>query len=148
MTDMIAWLRAQLDEDERLANAATGLHWYSNGGWELRTAPSGEGGPNPRPESWAPFWFLIAKAGEQPRGAWDDFRHIERHEPAFVLADIAAKRAILDAYEEAKRYYEGPGRAAPAGEVHGLWTAIQHLAYAYRHRPGYLPEWAPEGQQG
>jgi hypothetical protein len=119
MTDMITWLRAQLDEGEAVAQAASAV-------WDDEDEPLLE-------------WQDVSDVA---------YAHAQQNHPAVTLADIEAKRAILDAYEEAKRYYEGPGRAAPAGEVHGLWTAIQHLAYAYRHRPGYLPEWAPEGQQG
>lgn len=62
--------------------------------------------------------------------------HIARHDPARVLAevergrrDIAAKRHILDEYEQAQAYYE-QHRAAPAGEVTGLWTAVRALAEA------------------
>lgn len=67
----------------------------------------------------------------------------DMHRARWAIKDIAAKHRILDAWAEAVAYYDGPGRSVPAGEVHGLWTAVQHLAYAYRSHPGYRPEWAP-----
>jgi hypothetical protein len=56
MDDLIAFLQARLDEDERSAHA------------------------------WLPF-------GNPDAAARD---HIARHDPGRVLAEVAAKRAILD----------------------------------------------------
>jgi hypothetical protein len=127
--DLVARLRhawdereRQLDEDERVALAAHANVWNAE---ESRRhdnefvivpdfTPSGVG-----------VAFGLKNAA-----------HIARHDPARVLAevergrrDIAAKRRILDEYEQAQAYYE-QHRAAPAGEVTGLWTAVRALAEA------------------
>lgn len=39
-------------------------------------------------------------------------------------------RKILDEYEQARSFYE-TNKSAPAGELHGLWTAVLALAEAY-----------------
>ena len=44
-----------------------------------------------------------------------------------VLSLTAAIRKLLAEYEEAATYYDQYGQI-PAGEVHGLWTAIKILA--------------------
>jgi hypothetical protein len=74
--------------------------------------------------------------------ARDLAHHIARHDPARVLVEVEAKRRILDTYEEATNFYR-VHVAAPAGEVHGLWTAIQWLALPYADQPGYRDEWRP-----
>lgn len=150
MIDLITWLRAQLDEDERIAQAAS-----AGGRW--RYAPGDSVG------AWTLYdeHWRIASLTTYDTKSYDyaarmpavrhpgyidadaNGRHIARHDPASVLSDIAAKRAILDTYEEARTYYDGPGRSAPAGEVHGLWTALQHLASAYADRVGYQEGWKP-----
>ena len=62
----------------------------------------------------------------------------------WAQADIAAKRAILDAYTEAIEFYNAPAnRHQPAGEVHGLYTALQWLAVPYASSPGYDESWRP-----
>jgi hypothetical protein len=62
--------------------------------------------------------------------------------PARVLAEVEAKRRILDEYAEASTYY-GQNRAAPAGELHGLLTAVKLLALPYADVDGYHEEWRP-----
>jgi len=57
-------------------------------------------------------------------------RHMERHDPTTVLRQVAAHRQLLAKYEEAYEWYDA-NKHAPAGEVHGLWTAIKFLAEGY-----------------
>jgi hypothetical protein len=52
----------------------------------------------------------------------------------FPLADIAAKRALLDALME-------PTTASNVADEEGLMTAVQIIATAYADRPGYREEW-------
>lgn len=85
MTDLIAFLKARLDETERLAELQPPWPWKLNA----------EGD-----EIWADDEELVASAyalsGGQQRAtaAW-----IVRHDPAHVLADIEAKRAIIDLHQ-------------------------------------------------
>ncbi|MEU0081359.1 DUF6221 family protein [Micromonospora tulbaghiae] len=74
---------------------------------------------------------IESTAGGEARG------YIERGR-----ADVAADRAILSAYEDAAAYYRANPHV-PAGEVHGLLTAIKHRAAAHADRLGYRDEWRP-----
>lgn len=109
--ELITWLRAQLDDDERVARAA----------W-----------PDCTPDD--------------PRASDEDIRHIARWDPARVLAEVEAKRRILD--------------LAPAAVMRALGTqdpdfrdgyldaheeAVKLLAQPYAGRPGWREEWRAEG---
>jgi hypothetical protein len=80
MTELIAKIRAALDEDERAATEALLLAVDNRGEWtyaERRVT----GGPG----------LLIVGHIPANRG-----RHIARHDPARVLRQVAAMRKILD----------------------------------------------------
>lgn len=72
-----------------------------------------------------------------------DWVHIARHDPAAILADIAAKRRVLAEYQ---RVLGGEWSGDPHEE--GQWIAlsnvVEFIASAYADRPGYRQEWAPE----
>jgi len=83
--------------------------------------------------------------GAQP---WADLASVLTgpFDPAFIRADIAAKRAILDRYQRAC--------IVPQSEASGiLWRRIgyrqacldvvQNIATVYADRPGYREEWRP-----
>ncbi|MFD7965450.1 DUF6221 family protein [Streptomyces zaomyceticus] len=85
MDDLITFLRARLDEDEQTARAAgarPGPVWRhdSDSGW-VRAAREGDG---------------IA-TGRQDRLPPEHGRHIARHDPARVLAEVYARRRLLGA---------------------------------------------------
>ncbi|HEY5990764.1 MAG TPA: DUF6221 family protein [Streptosporangiaceae bacterium] len=67
--------------------------------------------------------------------------------PARVLREVAAKRAILDAYEraESRRLGDEPEYAYgyADGLPDGLRSAVLRLAAVWQDHPGYDPEWAP-----
>ena len=97
--DLVTWLRARLDEDERIATAAADndgnvewrvTHSVLDGQRTIRTAAN-----RPVARTWE-------RDGEADDG-WtfrskDVAIHIARQDPARLLAEVAAKRAILDAY--------------------------------------------------
>lgn len=63
--------------------------------------------------------------------------------PELVLAEVAAKRSIVAAYEhktESMARYPNPGNAS--GLV-SLTVVLRHLASVYASRPGYREEWRP-----
>jgi hypothetical protein len=65
------------------------------------------------------------------------------HVPARVLADVAAKRAIVDAYvHKAESMARYPGQSNAGGLV-SLTVAAQHLAAVYADHPDYDQGWAP-----
>lgn len=156
MGDIVAWLRAQLDQDELWALAASasyhheppvtvagGMHWtWATGdNWDpVKPDPTvewiGDGDPptlitvETWPYSWAPNRLasgcVLAGVEEARTG---DGGHIVRHDPARVVAEVAAKRAILDLHEELHE---------PA-----LYEAVRWLAAPYADQPGYEEAWRP-----
>jgi hypothetical protein len=133
MDDLIAWLRGVLDEDERLAKMA-----------------AEEARPPWRFEVWGgdafPYLYVLDANDEAvvDVGTEGIARHVAAHNPAAVLADIAAKRKILGD--------ENDGAAVFAVHERGIcwpqeltdWAddVIRLLASAYADRPGYRAEWS------
>lgn len=112
--DLVTWLRAQLDEDERLAQAAD------------------------------PKQVRAIVAANM--GSFYSVRHIALHDPARVLREVEAKRAVLDLYEAMLAGFEAAAEGtilAGAAKVRlGAYElAVQHLASAYSDHPGYREEW-------
>lgn len=107
MDELIAFVRAQLDEDERVARAAQEWTW--------------------RPE-------LAAEFGSP--------EHIARWDPARVLAEVEAKRRILDEYKRAlDRRRQHPDDLASIGALLALLSAVKIAAQPYARRPGWHEEW-------
>lgn len=131
MVDLVQWLTAQLDEDERIARRAT-----------VRQA-GGE------------FWTYDDESGVQAKSGLGVARravpvhgeHIARHDPARVLREIDAKRKLV------RWHYRRPGPkwTTPGAEGFECATCDQQfpcltlrlLTTVYRDRPGYREEWAP-----
>lgn len=124
MTDGLrAFIEARLAEDERDALEAEG-----NGNWDC------------------PSTGVIQLGGIKdldglvvaPRAV---AYHIERHDPARVLREVAAKRAVLAIADDSPEQ-DWDGRA------HQHWLTVDKvlraLAAVWADHPDYLPEWAPE----
>lgn len=108
----LAWLQAQYDHLEHTAREAGADDVPT---WELRNGQII--GADPR------YHSVIIDSSTEPT-PWQR-RHIVLHDPHTVLADIAAKRAILaDLTED----------TSPEGQQRATRT-IQHLAAALAHRP-------------
>jgi hypothetical protein len=73
----------------------------------------------------------------------EDADHLMRQNPRDTITRCEAELALLDDYAEAKAFYD-KHLSAPAGELHGLNSAIKRLASGYRHRPGFDPEWVSD----
>lgn len=86
MSDLIAFLRRCLDDDERVARAAAdyGDTWRPG---------SGKTAIYPSDERTHPGPIIIGPYGDLEEQHTD---HIVRHDPARVLAEVDAKRRILD----------------------------------------------------
>lgn len=131
MDELVAWLRGVLDDDERVAKAATPGPWTASGDW----SPSVEAGDD-TVAAYKGFWE--EDNGVDPECIKEaDATHIARHDPAQVLADVAAKRAVLDAYTARAEL------ASRGGLINRdpLGFAVRTLASAYRHRPGWKNDW-------
>jgi Family of unknown function (DUF6221) len=112
VTDPAAFLRARLDEDERLATLA-------------------------RPEFFTPECLAVfASAG--------DAAHVICHDPARVLREVEAGRAILTRYEFASRQAEvnvDAERDAWEKIAGALESDVLSLAAVWRDHPDYDPAW-------
>lgn len=130
---MIAFLREQLNVDETTALAAC---WKGSGN---------------TPNWHAPFSATLDTGGDTIHvGDRAVTNHIARHDPARVLRDIEAKRAIVDLHHfgstpDGFRYCRTCGSGEP-DEHPTAWPCdtLRHLAAVYADRDGYNPEWAPD----
>ncbi len=126
----MAFLRARLDEDEQTARAAT------PGPWEWRQE---HGEPwQPKPGGWLDYsGEYLETGGETPTlfgpgmTPHADAVHIARHNPARVLAEIDAKRRILNETWGGRDHQD-------------LWVHhVRLLALPYAGHPEWREEWRP-----
>lgn len=131
-TDGLAeFLAARLDEleaaAEAAANAESGATWVTGPTEDddkrsIRTPPPGS------------YWVA-----DQIETATAD--HIAANDPAAVLADIAADRAILWKYQIGNALEAGKYKL---GYCEALEEVIKIRAARFASHPGYKPEWRPE----
>lgn len=133
MDDLITWLRAQLDEREARARAATSGPWLRGLGTVVEQAE----GDDPH---------LVAEMNvcadhEDRREA--DAEFIADNDPAFVLADVEAKRQIIDEHRDDEGWCL---RCADPPQYDAAWhkypcTTLRLLALPFAGRPGWREEW-------
>jgi len=130
--DLPEFLLARIAEDEETARAAGGrsLYSYEEGGgdgWAVEGTDGSEG----------------AIIGDRALA-----EHIARHDPARVLADCAAKRAIVDEHEMiGSDLYPEEGSlwcATCTPRKTGPCQTLRLLALPYADCEGYDPAWKPE----
>ncbi|MFD3333498.1 DUF6221 family protein [Streptomyces sp. NPDC058700] len=149
MDDLIAFLRARLDDDAAIARAAAevcGCHEPA-GRWAFDDDEN-DGRivivDDPHPE-------MKRKVERRWNGSYDGLfaaRHIARHDPARVLAEVDAKRRIVDecAYwidkinKSATDKYPYPN-LAERGEV--VLPVLCLLALPYSGHPEFDDAWRP-----
>lgn len=146
MDDLVTWLRAQLDEDERVARAT--IHPDHTGEWELSEyVEYGNDGDMARwdltLDEIAPPLYDTSGMGPSP------MRHIARHDPARVLREVEAKRRILDLHrrgesDECVVCDVGAQSCGCLGWGDYPCATLRLLALPHANRPGYRDEWAPE----
>lgn len=123
-SDLVVWLRAQLDEDERLARAAmasVSAEPDASGEWPGWPWPSGGTSKIP--------WVV----------------HCMAHDPARVLVEVDSKRKILDLHSVGRSHRDDGKPVCGSCRKHRLYPCqvVLLLALPYAGRPGYLKEWAP-----
>lgn len=132
--DLVAFLRARLDEDERVARAAGWHRWQLGIMYGTVHAP-GNG-------------KTVAMGCREY-----DAEHIARHDPARVLRELAVKRALLaehrrEGYGCSACWEQEPDSLARDGDemTHPDWPCllVRRLASVYENHPDYRGEWAPE----
>jgi hypothetical protein len=107
--DLILFLRARYDEEVALAEAASPGPWHPNDEADEVLAAD---------DITVADGFALS--GQQLRATT---QHIALHDPARVLAETAAKRAVLDAWDDID--YEMP------------WSVYDALAAVYAGHPDY-----------
>jgi hypothetical protein len=122
--DLVAFIRARLDEREALAHAVkeNERRWrYSEGGGDVMLVDGGYVGVGP--------WGCDIDE--------DYGRHIAVNDPAYVLADVAAKRQIIEQYQA----------VADSRTAADAWVALRYvvrlLAVPFAGHPDYREEWTP-----
>ena len=141
--DLVTWLRAQLDEDERLARAAfsDAGHWSANGSRFIVDQPDdGE---------WRRGTLAMDDRRVEGIGItlYDEGGHdedqaafIAEHDPARVLREVEAKRRIIEEHP-----YAGAGKCETC-DLDRDWPCptLRLLALPYADRSGYREEWRPD----
>lgn len=185
--DLITWLRNVLDTEERIAREASqayphspgaqpprdGVHWrwvageswytvnldavdefVAEPGYSCNLATVEEW-PNDYGRMMPRTYMYEAVEVDVPAA-----RLITRHDPASVLADIVAKRAILDLHKPVDGLvWDATGNETHGGKVCGTCCSVDYrdteqplgdaypcrtvrlLAEAYADQPGYREEW-------
>lgn len=138
MDDLVAFLTARLDEREALARAAVegdGRWRYSEGGGDVMLVDGGYVAVGP----WG------CDIGESYG------RHIAANDPAYVLADIAAKRRIILVHQSLFSP-EGPpvhlglrAQCRACSEAVETWpcSTLRLLSLPYVDHPDYREGWKP-----
>jgi hypothetical protein len=163
--NLVSWLCAQLDEDERIARTATPGPWWHNPGKAWLAPEAFEKYDRSKGEEFvgygqSPLSGCIAATGPASHAqSMADAEHIARHNPVRALAEVAAKRQIVSRHtrKEGERQSicaECGGREWKPGVGHtGLdpypWVmpwpcpTLRLLALPYADREGYRKEWKP-----
>lgn len=141
MDDLVTFLKARLNEDEKAA--LTTLEGHPLAEW---TAVGTPGESDLERSNWA----VVNVAGPDDKGPWTRaiMQHIARHDPARVLREVQAKRQIIRDYENAALALSHAGTSGTVydlmtGAVNTLKRAILRLAEVYDQDPYYLEEWRP-----
>lgn len=125
---MVEFVKARLDEDEQTAREALPGPWACQG--------------EPRDVT----VYAVPSGVSVAKGWTRDARHIARHDPAHVLAEVAAKRLVLDMYEDAcHRAAHGPNADAVAAARVARSTlrgVLAVLTLPYADHPDFREEWA------
>lgn len=132
MNDLMAWLTAQLDEDEQIARAVEDRsapwdgQWMADGNSAVRTVNG---------------HVLFYRHGPDPLkpGLAD---HVAAHDPARVLREIDAKRRIVALH--ARPHHQCVTENGPT-QWHAAdpCATLRLIALPYTDRPGYQDGWRP-----
>jgi len=136
MSDLVEFLRARLDEDEEAAqrmNRNRLEHPGAHESWSVERVEREEHiYSKPKRSAFRPRWVI----GRLVMDGSSTMAFIARNDPARVLADVAAKRRIVDTYQQ---YH---AHVADFGSVNTLMFVMRVLALPYAAHPDYRQEWA------
>ena len=144
MDDLTTWLRAQLDEEEQMALgclAGSGPVWEpSDEGYEefpatvLAAQDAGQAGKPTFGRNWSRI--IVTESRVAP--------HIAYWDPARVLAEVDAKRRVLDQCEGLSRSTVNTGDDTTQYSATRVYEVVTLLAAPYANRPGFRDEWQPD----
>jgi hypothetical protein len=150
--DLVAFLRARLDDDKQTARMAAEpeqwavLNRQPRPDWYVQHwADPDQTAVVADPESSA-YPVAMTPKGMEERDAEARAAHIARHDPARVLADVEAKRGVLQLAAKAQEEAESPDhlvRRPARVMLLALEPVLQHLALAHADHPDYREEWRP-----
>ena len=135
------FLEARIAEDEAVARAAVELH--GSGDWRVRDAfRFGAMVVIGEPYEDIADWDDEPTYGDNLHGDFypAEADHIARFDPARVLAECAAKRAVVEMIPTVL-----PGRWSDGyekGEYAAIFDVLRALAAPYSAHPDYDPSWA------
>ncbi|GAA2918944.1 MULTISPECIES: DUF6221 family protein [Streptomycetaceae] len=124
-SDLLAFVRARLAEEEQIAQGAGG------DGWRCPAEAPGE--VHDRTSGIA---FVVRSRGYD--------RHIALQDPARTLRRIETSRVLLDEYEEiASRDTDRPDQDFASGRAVGLGFVVRQMAGEHAGHPDYRVKWLP-----
>jgi hypothetical protein len=141
MDELVRWLREQLDRDEGLAKTAFGDHNAAVARWNEPWSGTVEIGPD-----------------EDDLPCYDSgiSRHIVNWDPARALAEVDAKRRILDLHAPSTDHksravcqhcselcHSRSGLGCDDPDAPYPCPTVQLVALPYTDRAGYREEWRP-----
>lgn len=147
MDDLIAFLRARLDDDERIAQQARGAEWHDGCPQAIEHDECGCWIVENRPAT-----GRVIVVGGESGGVLEaaDAQHMIQQDPKRVLADVAAKREIIEAHPSGRDHHEGQDYCLECGpswngnQPRGYpCTTIRLLALPYAGHPDYQESWKP-----
>ncbi len=126
--NIIDFINARLDEDEKAAKAATPSPW------NLRLHEADDKIMTESGDA-----LIDAKSYEEVviEVSDEDLSHISRHDPARVLREVAAKREVLDVCKHVHGHVSGNETADNLAE-----SVLMSLANAWSTHADFKPEWA------
>ena len=142
MDELTGFITARLDEDEAVAKAAAG----DGPEWTVRSHPADSAMIRDNEGL-----VLIYDEGTPTD---KEAAHIARHDPARVLREVEAKRAIATMHQpydcmepKGQRCHRcASDKAYKSGAaIHEAWPCptLRALAAAWSDHPDYRPEWTP-----
>jgi hypothetical protein len=137
--DLVTWLRAQLDEDEQVARACAEVYAAP---WDMS-----DRGHTAQVKADEPDFRLVAELEQDPAiDGWlgERLEHIARWDPARVLAEVDAKRRILDEHDPSQTTKTCCPTCQDYDEsIPAPCLTVRLLALPCANRPGYRDEWRP-----
>jgi hypothetical protein len=136
VTSLRDFIAARLKEDFDAATAAGSGRWVHEGRGRVEDDSTDDSRD-----------YVVVYDEGSPTEAQAD--HIARHDPARVLREVAAKRAILGEFEQCMTELNAADRCTDptdglllVGKAAALNLVVGHLAALYSDHPDFDPNWS------